>query len=134
MVNVDFSTPRPSTVEASVSYLLYVLTLTRASTRRAPLAWPPACPWRLLRAGVSPDLHSQARLLIGSRAPLDRHWPVGTWGHLRVMKGGAEAPAWDPREGMHTGAGVPRSTASVEMVASARVETKRGGCQTETRG
>ena len=24
MVNVDFSTPRPSTVEASVSYLLYV--------------------------------------------------------------------------------------------------------------
>lgn len=30
VVNVDFSTPRPSTVEASVSYLLYVPLLTQA--------------------------------------------------------------------------------------------------------
>lgn len=31
VVNVDFSTPRPSTVEASVSYLLYVPKFTQAS-------------------------------------------------------------------------------------------------------
>lgn len=36
MVNVDFSTPRPSTVEASVSYLLYVLPFPWGSARRAP--------------------------------------------------------------------------------------------------
>lgn len=41
MVNVDFSTPRPSTVEASVSYLLYVPRFTPALPEEAiPYPWP----------------------------------------------------------------------------------------------
>lgn len=53
MVNVDFSTPRPSTVEASVSYLLYVPQSAQASPwERPPLTRAPlTMPWRLLRAG-----------------------------------------------------------------------------------
>lgn len=79
MVNVDFSTPRPSTVEASVSYLLYVPLSTRASTRRGHPGRGPSHhdPGGCCGQGSHLTCTPQALLVIGSRAPLDRHRPVG---------------------------------------------------------
>lgn len=98
MVNVDFSTPRPSTVEASVSYFLYVLLFTRASTRRGHPGRGPSHhdPGRLLWAGVSPDLHSPGPPGHRQQGPSGQ---TPASGRLRVISGWSRGPQVGPQGG-----------------------------------